>query len=146
MRTTFTKKELFESIRLGLSRISPHVITEIDKPANKKMFQEILPSLGAHLSIEKIESPKWLYNFIKEHKDELIIIYDDVFSKSKNYRDIIEGAVSSSPDSGEIWPIRYLNEPELFFTGKMILCTKKTRQEIKADKRFYYLDRDCLFV
>jgi hypothetical protein len=146
MKTDFTKAEQYESIRLSLDRISPHVLTQIDKPENQKLFQKILPTLGPYQLIVHMESPKWLFNFIKEHKSELIIVQEDIFSKSKPYRDIIEGAIGSNTDTGKIWPIRYKDEPELYFTGKMILCTSKSRKQISGDKKFEYFERDCLFV
>ena len=146
MKFTFTKAELYESIPLSITRLSPHVITEIDKPENERLFNQILPKFEPYVILQHIVSPRGLYNFIKSHKDDFIIITDDVFDKRKNYLDVLEGAICSSPDSCAVWPVRYRNEPEFDFYGKMILCTKKTKQAIKSDKRFEYFGRDCLFV
>ena len=146
MKDTFTREELFQNVRLSLFRISPHVVTEMDKPETKQLFNQLLPTLEPYVLLEHIVSPASLYDFIQAHKNDLIIVTDDAFAKRKNYLDVLEGAICSSPDSGSLWPVRYLNRPEFYFKGRMILCTRKTRKEIKNDKRLEYFERDCSFL
>ncbi len=53
----------------------------------------------------------------------------------KNYLNIVQGAVCSSPDSGELWTLTYLDEKPFVFKGELILCTIKTKDEINAKKK-----------
>ena len=146
MNFTFTKQESYKGMRFSLSRLAPYIITQIDNPENEKLFQQTLPLLGPHILLTYIASPGALYNFLSTHKNDFIIITDDVFDKRKNYLDVLEGAICSSPDSCALWPVRYLNKPEFEFTGKIILLTKKNKEEIKSNTRFEYFGRDCYFV
>lgn len=142
----FTKVESFESMLLLLGRLFPYIITEIDKPENLSLFQKTLKSLEPYAMLENISSPKQLFDFLKEHHEDLVVIRDDVFSKRKNYLDIVQGAVCSSPDSCGLWTVYYLNKKSFVFKGEIILCTNKTQQEIKAEKKLKYFARDCQFV
>lgn len=146
MTTTFTKEELFESLPLLFGRLSPYIITEIDNPKNLSLLQKTLLSLEPYATLEQIQTPKKLFDFLKEHQKETVVIRADIFSKRKNYLDIVQGAVCSSPDSSGLWTVYYLNEKEFVFKGKIILCTSKTKQEIKSEKKFEYFSRDCHFI
>ena len=106
----FTKAELFESMLLLLGRLSPYIITEIDKPENLSLLQKTLQGLEPYAMLENISSPKQLFDFLKEHQKDLVVIRYDVFSKRKNYLDIVQGAVCYGPDSSELWTVYYLNE------------------------------------
>lgn len=141
-----TKKEKFEYLPEVLSRLSPYVITEIGTAENKKLFKNLLSKLEPYTILDNIENPKMLYEFLKTHKNELIIITDDIFAKRKNYRDILQGALCSSPDSSALWPVRYLNEPNFTFKGKIILCTGKTIKQIQAEIKYKGLVRDCVII
>jgi hypothetical protein len=141
-----TKAELFDSMVHHLDRLSPYIITEIDKIENLSLFQKTLQSLETYAILEDIESPKTLFDFLKKHQKELVIIRDDIFLKRKNYLEIVQGAVCSSPDSMALWTVYYLNERGFIFKGKIILCTNRTKQEIKADKKWEYFARDCHFI
>jgi hypothetical protein len=142
----FTKKELFKNIAPCLNRLTPHIITEINDPNILYLFHKLLPSLKPYVILEKIETPKGLFSFIKEHQHELIVLKDDIFSKRKNYIDIVQGAVCSIPDSSALWSVCYLNEKNFIFRGKLILCTTKTKEEIVNDNRFSFFARDCEFI
>lgn len=146
MTNQFEKTELFKSLGLILGRLSPYIITELNKPETLSLFQKTLLSLEPFAMLENISSPKQLFNFLKEHQKDLVVIRDDVFSKRKNYLDIVQGAVCSSPDSGELWTVYYLNEKSFVFKGKIILCTNKTKQEIESEKKLDYFARDCNFI
>lgn len=139
------KMRLFNNLKLHLGRLAPYVITEIHKTENDSLFQKTLPLLEPYITLEQIESPKFLFDFIKQHQNDLIIVTADIFSMRKNYIDVIEGAVCSSPDSMALWPVRYQNK-EFTFKGKLILCTMKTKQEIKSDSKLMYFARDCYFI
>ena len=115
MKATFTKEELFDSLAQLLNRLSPYIITEIDNPTNESLFQQTLQKLEPYVILEHIENPKKLFEFIKNHQTELIIIKDDIFSKRIDYRNIVQGAVCSSPDSGELWSVNYLDEKTFTF-------------------------------
>lgn len=146
MNLQSTKIEKFEYLPEVLSRLSPYVITEIESAENKELFKNLLPRLEPYTLLENIESPKMLYEFLRNHKNELIIITDDIFAKRKNYRDIVQGALCSSPDSSALWPVYYLNEPSFTFKGKIILCTYKTKKQIQAEKKYKGLVRDCVII
>ncbi len=141
-----SKKEQFDFVPRLLERITPYVITEINDPENADLFKKLLPKIEPYILLDFIESPRKLFNFLKEHKNDTIIITDDVFNKRKNYLDIILGAVCSNPDSCALWPVYYANEKEFIFQGKIILCTHKTIDEIYDDKKFFYFKRDCNFI
>lgn len=146
MEMHITKEELFETMSLMLERTSPYIITEFGQHENAVLLSKALTALAPYVLLEYIEGPKQLYTFIKQHQNELIIIKDDIFTKRKNYLDIVQGAVCSSPDSMELWSVSYLNEKDFVFKGKIILCTNKTKKEIKNDKRLTYFARDCNFI
>ena len=135
----------FEYLPFALSRIAPYIITEIHQPEKERMLLNIFPKLNPYLVLENAVSPKYLFNFLYEHKSETIIVRDDVFFKTKGYLDIVEGAVCSNPDSASLWPVRY-NSLEFTFRGKIVLCTTKTKDEIVAKKRFANFKRDCCFI
>jgi hypothetical protein len=137
--------ELFGILHL-LDRHSPYIVTEINNHKNHLVFLKVLQRLQPYVILEHIESPKKLFNFLKEHQKELVVIKDDIFSKRKNYLDIVQGAVCSSPDSMHLWRVYYLQEKDFAFRGKIILCTNKTKQEIKSNKKFEYFYRDCHFI
>lgn len=141
-----TLNEKFEYLPEVLSRLSPYVITEIGIAENKKLFKNLLSKLDPYTILDNIENPKMLFEFLKAHKNELIIIADDIFAKRKNYRDIVQGALCSSPDSSSLWPVRYLNEPNFTFKGKIILCTDKTKKQIHSEIKFKGLVRDCIII
>ncbi len=146
MTEIITKEDVFNSIPNLLDRRRPIVITEISNPSNKSLLQKTIKKLDHYVLLEKIESPTQLFNFIKEHQQDLIIIADDVFSKRKNYLDIVQGAVCSSPDSGELWSVYYLDEKAFVFKGELILCTDRTLEEIKSKKNLSQFVRDCYFI
>lgn len=146
MNLQSTKKEKFEYLPEVLSRLSPYVITEIESAENKELYKNLLPKLEPYTILDNIENPKMLYEFLKTHKNELIIITDDIFAKRKNYRDIVQGALCSSPDSSSLWPVYYLNEPSFTFKGKIILCTDKTKKQIQAEIKYKGLVRDCVII
>ncbi len=139
-----TKQERFENIPIILDRLSPYIITEIDLAENRKMFEAILPRLEPYVVLDNITSPVGLFNFLKEHKTDTIIVNDDIFFKRINYWGIMEGAVCSTLEGG-LWPVRF-NLQEFEFTGKIILCTSKTKHDIISKKRFEHFKRDCLFI
>ncbi len=141
-----TINEKFEYLPKVLSRLSPYIITEIESAENKKLFKYLLPRIEPYSILENIKTPKILYEFLKEHNNELIIITDDIFAKRKNYRDIVQGALCSNQDSSELWPVRYLNEPNFTFKGKIILCTDKTAKQIQSEIKFKGLIRDCVII
>ncbi|MBL0049669.1 MAG: hypothetical protein IPP32_16420 [Bacteroidetes bacterium] len=146
MKGKITKEDKFNSIPNLLDRRNPIVITEISNPANLSYFQNAIKKLRQYFLLEMIESPLHLFNFIKEHQNDLIIIVDDIFARRKNYLDIVQGAVCSSPDSGELWSVNYLDEKPFVFKGELILCTIKTKEEINANKKLSYFARDCHFI
>lgn len=147
MKNSYTKEEMFEGMFIGLTRINPQIVTEIKKGNNKALFEAQLDRCKKpFLILDKVETPLKLFNFFMENQKALIIVTFDIFNLRKNYLDIFEGAISSSPDSGEPWPIRYLNYPEFKFKGEIILLTNKTREEIESEKRFEYFSRDCYFI
>ncbi len=146
MKGQITKQELLGQLTFFLSRQFPHIITDINNPTKKSTFDFSLEHLKDYFILENIESPKKLFHFIKAHQNDLIIIKLDIFSKRKNYWDIIQGAVCSSPDSGRLWMVSYLNEKSFTFHGKIILCTNKSEEEIKSDSKFEYFSRDCHFI
>jgi hypothetical protein len=146
MTNPFTKEELFDSLPVLLNRLSPFIITEIDNSANLSLFQQTLKQLEPYEILEHFENPKKLFEFIKDHQSKLIILKDDIFSKRKDYRNIVQGAVCSSPDSSELWSVNYLDEKSFVFKGRIILCTKRTKENIKSKKKFEYFSRDCHFI
>jgi len=139
------KIRIFKNLKRRLSRFAPYVITEIHKSEYESLLKIALQDLEPYVVLENITNPKYLFEFIKSNKNELIVVKDDIFSMSKNYLDIAEGAVCSSPDSMALWPVRYKSE-EFIFKGKIILCTQKNKHEIKSDNRLKYFVRDCYFI
>lgn len=146
MKNEITKEELFEMLPICLSRLAPQVITEIGKPEIQILFQKALSTLAPYVLLEQIESPKQLFHFLKAHQDALIVVKADIFLMRKKYLDIMEGAVCSSPDSMTLWKVRYMNQPEFTFKGKLILCTNKTVDEIRNNPKWEYFARDCEFT
>jgi hypothetical protein len=142
----FTKTELFESIITLLERINPFIITEIEQPETLALFQNFLNGLEPFIMLEQVSSPKQLFQFLKKHQTDFIIIRDDVFVKRKNYLDILLGAICSSSDDGGLWTVSYLNEKTFMFKGKIILCTNKNKQEFKSEQKFKYFGRDCCII
>ena len=141
-----SKEKLFNSMPLLLDRLCPFIITEINNPNNLSMFQKVMSGLKPYVTLDHIGTPENLFDFIQEHKDELIVISDDIFSKRKNYLNIVQGAVCSSPDNSSLWKVEYLNEKGFVFKGKIILCTNKTKHEIKSNKKLEKFARDCQFI
>ena len=142
----FSKAELFESMSHLLGRLSPYIITKIDEAENLSLLQQTLRGLEPYVTLKNISSPKQLFDFLKEHQNNLVVIHDEIFSKRKNYLEILQGAVCSSPDSGRPWTVYYLNEKSFVFKGKIILCTYKTKEEIKGENKLEYFARDCKFI
>lgn len=137
---------IYESLPILLSRTSPFVITEMHLPENRALFDKSLLKLEFHYQLMTLVSPYSLYSFLSEHRNDLVILEADIFQLSKAYIGIIEGAIGSSPDSGNLWTVQYLNYPEFTFKGKLILCTELSKAEIKRRKRFEFLARDCRFI
>lgn len=141
-----TRRDQFENLPHILDRLNPFVITEANDSGNSKLLKQAISSIEPYKLLEKIESPKQLFEFIQENKSQLIIITDDIFAKRKNYIDIVQGAICSSPDSMALWSVSYRNEKSFVFKGKLILCTSKTKEEIKANKKFKMFVRDCHII
>lgn len=146
MEPSITKEKLFELMPLMIDRLTPYIITEVDNQLKSSLFQKALTAFEQYVILENIKTPKSLFEFISTNQNQLIIIRDDIFNKRKTYLDIVQGAVCSSPDSMELWNVSYLNEKEFTFNGMIILCTRKTIQEVKSDKRLSYFVRDCSFI
>lgn len=135
-----------ELIPMIIGRLAPIVVTEIDKYDKIKKLEKVLTELGPHVVLNDYSTPRQLFEFLSQHRNDLVVVHSDIFTKRKNYLDIMMGAVCSSPDSGSLWTVSYLNEKAFKFKGKIIMCTTKTRDEITANKRFMYFSRDCSFV
>ncbi len=141
-----TKRDQFKNIVNILDRLNPFIITEIDIEGNSMFLKQALATLEPYTVLEKIESPKQLFDFILENKGETILIKEDILAKRKNYLDIVQGAICSSPDSMALWSVNYRNEKSFVFKGKLILCTSKTKEEIMANKKFKMFVRDCRII
>lgn len=73
-----TKAELFDSMVHHLDRLSPYIITEIDKIENLSLFQKTLQSLETYAILEDIESPKTLFDFLKNIKRNWLL-FETIF-------------------------------------------------------------------
>ncbi len=142
MRARLPKGEKFKFIPNSISRHTPIIISEINNPEVISLFEKTIPKVSPYITLEQIESPKQLFNFLKENNQERIIVRADIFAMRKNYLDIMQGAVCSSPDSMTLWKV-CLGDDSFTFKGEIVLCTNKTRLEIESNKRFYYFARDC---
>jgi len=128
-------------------RLSPIIITEIQKIEQQILKNEITARLEDCIFIDEIQSPKKLYQIFLENNTKTIIFQkEDVLQKRKNYIDILEGAFCSSPDSCMLWQVNYDGEKSFKFKGRIIICTELTREEIKKNEKLKYIARDGLIL
>ena len=118
-----TRQEIYNSLPILLTRRSPFIITELGNKNNRTLLENNLIKLGEFHRLSNVKSPLALYNFISAHRNELVIIDIDFVHLPKNYLDLLKGAVCSSPDSGALWSVTYLDKPSFEFKGRLILCT-----------------------
>jgi CRISPR/Cas system endoribonuclease Cas6 (RAMP superfamily) len=128
-------------------RLSPIIITEIQKTEQLILLNEITARLEDCVFIDEVQSPKKLYQIFLENNPKTIIFQkEDVLQKRKNYIDILEGAFCSSPDSGDLWQVNYDGEKSFKFKGRIIICTVLTKEEIKKSDKLKYIARDGLIL
>jgi hypothetical protein len=141
METELTIDEMYDDYFSIWGRLNPVIITEID--AKKELLNYVILRLQPAIMVTGIESPSWLYNLLNENKTASIIIQTDILRKRKNYIDILEGAVCSSPDSMQLWKVNYTGKKSFEFKGRILICTQLTRQEISKNGNLHYINRDC---
>ncbi len=91
-------------------------------------------------------SPQSLYDLFFNFNRKTIIIDTDTNLKKQALIDILEGAVCSSPDSGEKWPIRLDGRKTFRFFGSVIFLTNIDKGKFFRTKKFSYLRRDMLKI
>lgn len=139
-----TLSELFRFMPKWWSRLSPYIIYNSETKLSE--LDAISDELQPFVWLNEIESPKMLYEFLKSNNDKSIIINCEVLSKSKLYLDILEGAICSSPDSSDLWPVRYKNEKPFIFRGRILILSNSTKESITENKKLHYFARDCRFL
>ena len=139
-----TLSELFRFTPKWWSRLSPCIIYNSETKLSE--LEAISDELQPFVWLNEIESPKMLYEFLKSNNDKLIIINCEVLSKIKLYLDILGGAICSSPDSSELWPVRYKNEREFIFRGRILILSNSTLESIRDNKKLQYFIRDWTFL
>lgn len=144
MEFSISLEEKLSRLNKDWSRITPFIITDIAQ--KKDLLQPFLPTPDTYMVLEQIPTPQFLYDYLKQNKDKSIIIDCDILQKRKNYLDILEGAISSSPDSGRLWPVRYGNKPEFTFKGRIMIFTNLTREEILFNEKYKQFKRDCRII
>ena len=124
-------------------RLSPIIITEIQKTEQQILLNELTARLEDCIFIDYVESPKKLYHlFLENNSKTLVFQKEDILQKRKNYIDILEGAFCSSPNSGDIWQVNYKGEKSFKFHGRIIICTQLTREELQKNDKLKYIARD----
>ena len=146
LRASITPKDNFADIPKRLDRLFPQIITEMDNEDRIILFQDIEKDLEPYITLESIESPKQLYDYFFQNRNETIIIKADILTKRKNYLNILEGAVGSNPDSCDLWPIYYPNHKSFTFIGRLIILTKMKKDELRANPKYKSILRDSILV
>lgn len=144
METEFLFDEMLEVQLSSWGRLNPLILTEAD--IEHERFWDLTKFFTPAIFIHTIESPGWLYNFLKTYNDATVIFLSDLLQMRKNYIDLIEGAVCSSPESMCLWQVNYTGKASFTFKGRILICTKLTRQEIQKRKNLEFIRRDCRIV
>jgi len=76
-------------------------------------------------------TPVSLYQKIKDHNNKILVFDNQSILKRKDLREIIEGAVCSSPESATKWPVRASGQPDFIFNGIIILLLKISRYDFE---------------
>lgn len=136
--------ELFQFLPRWWSRLTPYIIYNAQEKLSE--LEAISGILQPLIWLNEIKSPKMLFEFLKVNKEASIIINCEVLSKSKLYLDILEGAICSSPNSSDLWPVKYKNENPFNFRGRILILSNSTKESIMENKKLQYIKRDCRFL
>ena len=93
---------------------------------------------------EKELTPVRFYNLLKKHNEKMVIINSNKALKDQKIINLLEGAVCSSPDSVTKWPVRLENKKDFLFLGKLIVLTTYSLDDLKNNKKYTWLLRDCV--
>ena len=143
---TMNKLEL-DILTSTFYRLSPIIITEIQKTEQLILLNEITARLEDCVFIDEVQSPKKLYQlFLENNSKTLVFQKEDILQKRKIYIDILEGAFCSSPDSCMLWQVNYKGEKSFKFHGRIIICTVLTKEEVKKNNKLKYISRDGMKI
>jgi hypothetical protein len=123
-----------------------YIITGIGEIEKKVFVKKLSEVLDDTLHLVKIKSPKSFYDTLAQNTKRTLLISDDILSKRKNYIDLLEGAVCSSPDSCRSWEISYLDWKSFYFRGVIIILTHYFDDEIRGIPKLEYISRDCITI
>ncbi len=139
------------------------IITEAKGPGRWELFAHLLqqkglkPFIGTenydYVYVDNVPNAKAFYELLEQHNGKQVIV-DAAASpeilRMKGGIELLEGAVCSSPDSGAKWKVGQgydiSGKPGFTFSGKLVLLVNQTAAELRKDKRFAYLVRDCMIV
>jgi hypothetical protein len=144
METELSIDEMYDVYFSIWGRLRPVIITEVE--TKKELLDYIIPRLQPAIMVTEVKSPGWLYNLLNDNKTASMIFQTEVLMKRKNYTDILEGAVCSSPDSMQLWNVNYPGKKSFTFKGRILICTLLTRQEISKNGNLHYINRDCMKI
>jgi len=126
------------------SRLSPIII--YDYQAKDEPFQKAKQHFKDIVEITEIVNPLSLYRILLENQSASIIFSTDVLCRRKNYIDILQGAVCSSPDSMALWTVNYEGQKGFIFKGRILMLTNLSLEEINKKENLKYIVRDCLKI
>lgn len=89
---------------------------------------------------------KGLYNVFQNFNNKIIIFDNETVLQKQSLIDILEGAICSSPDSGDKWSIRLDGHKEFKFTGSVIILTNQDKEKFFKTKKYEYLIRDMIKI
>jgi hypothetical protein len=150
--------KLFQRLEYG-----DPLITEARVEGRWSLFTQLLrqsdlrPYVGTpdydYFYTDHIPNAKALYEILEKHDGHKIII-DAAASPSiltmKGGLELLESAICSSPETGDRWRVGHgHNVPgkvPFTFNGKIALLVNQSKEELRNNKRFDYLLRDCVVV
>jgi len=109
-----------------------------------KRYEENNDTYDYAIINEKELTPVRFYNLLKKHNKKMVIINSNKALKDQKIINLLEGAVCSSPDSETKWPVRLENKKNFLFLGKIAILTTYFLEDLKNNKKYTWLLRDCL--
>lgn len=146
-KTMEGRVKLFCELLESLAQINKgFILSGLDDSNRPKMLKRVKELYPDSMVVPSQLSPKDFYFLLKSNRTATVIFDSDILSRRKEWISLLEGAVCSSPNSGDSWEVDYMNEGSFKFQGRTIVLTPKSLDEIGRNKKYEHLNRDCVVL